>query len=88
MAAHHKMGFDLYREAGLKSKALRQEIGQGEEADQTREMRDLKQEYNELRTTVYKQRSTFSSTCGIASFPKPFCCGRLRLWGKARIDCR
>ena len=41
LAAHSKLGFDPYSEAILKNKALRHEIGQGEETDQTRSMREL-----------------------------------------------
>ena len=55
MAAHSKLGFDPYSKAILKNKALRHEIGQGEETDQTRAMRELEREYNELRAVVDKQ---------------------------------
>ena len=55
MAAHSKLGFDPYSEAILKNKALRHEIGQGEVTDQTRAMRELEREYNELRAVVDKQ---------------------------------
>ena len=55
MAAHRKLGFNLYDEAILKYKALRHEIEQGEETDQIRAMRGLEKEYDELRTVVHKK---------------------------------
>ena len=55
MAAHRKLGFDPYSKAILKNKALRHKIGQGEETDQTRAMRDLEKEYNDLRTKVHEE---------------------------------
>ena len=53
--AHSKLGFDPYSEAILKNKALRHELGQGEETDQTRSMRDMEKEYDKLKTIVDRQ---------------------------------
>ena len=46
-----QLGFYPFTQAILKSKKLRHEIGQGEETDQTRMMRDLESEYNSLKET-------------------------------------
>ena len=53
--AHSKLGFDPYIEAILKNKALRHEIGQGEETDQTRSMREMENEYDKLKTIADRQ---------------------------------
>ena len=55
LEAHRKLGFDPYNRAILSNKALRHEIGQGEETDQTRSMRDLEKEYDRLKKVVYEQ---------------------------------
>ena len=53
--AHIKLGFDPYSEAILKNKALRHELGQGEETNQTRSMREMGKEYDKLKTAVDRQ---------------------------------
>ena len=55
MAAHRKLGFNLFNKAILKCKALHHEIGQCNETGQIRAMRDLEKEYDELMTVVHKQ---------------------------------
>ena len=43
--------FDPWTKEILKSDKLRHEMGQGEETDQTRLMRNIEAEYNELKET-------------------------------------
>ena len=44
-----QLGYWPFTKAILKSKKLRHEIGQGEETDQTREMRNLERRYSHLK---------------------------------------
>ena len=55
MEAHKKLGFDPYNEAILKHKAIRHEIGQGEETTQTRSIQELEKQYDQLKEVVHQE---------------------------------
>ena len=55
MEAHRKLGFDPYNRAILKNKTLRHELGQGEETEQTKTMRELEKEYDHLKQVVHRE---------------------------------
>ena len=55
MEAHRKLGFDPYNRAILKNKTLRHELGQGEETQQTKTMRELEKECGRLKQIVDRE---------------------------------
>ena len=51
----HQLGFFPFTRKLLKNPKVRHEVGQGEETDQTRMMQELRDEYEQLKETVYGQ---------------------------------
>lgn len=47
-----KLGFSPFTRKMLENPKVRHEIGQGEETDQTRQMKDMETEYEELKEKV------------------------------------
>ena len=45
----------VVQQAILKNKTLRRELGQGEETEQTKIMRDLEKEYDHLKQVVHQE---------------------------------
>lgn len=51
--AYRKLGSNPYSEVILENNTLRYELSQGKETEPTKSMRELEEEYDELKKTVY-----------------------------------